>query len=79
MKLKATDSFYTDETGSVSGGKEFEVESDETGKALIKRGLATEVETAKMENAPQNKAAPQPSNTAAAKPSVKVETASKAK
>ncbi|MBP0439591.1 hypothetical protein [Tianweitania sediminis] len=40
MKLKALDSFYSDETKMVNDGDVFEVESDAMGKDLIKRGVA---------------------------------------
>lgn len=78
MKLKALDSFYSDETKTVAGGQEFEVDSPETAKDLIKRGLAQLLEGEKMEDAPKNKAEPKPENKAEAKPSVKVEQAKKA-
>jgi hypothetical protein len=76
MKLVAVDSFYTDETKHVSARQEFKVDSDETGKDLIKRGLAKEIEMAsksssspageKSEKAsPQNKAEVKPQNKAA--------------
>lgn len=78
MKLKAIDSFYSDETKTVAGGQEFEVDSPETAKDLIKRGLAELLEGEKMEDAPKNKAEPKPENKAEPKPSVKVEQAKKA-
>lgn len=67
MKLKALDSFYSDETKTVADGAVFEVDSDEFGKDLIKRGLAAEVAgDAKKEPAPSNKdAGAAPSNKAA--------------
>ena len=79
MKLKAVDSFYTDETGGIAGGKEFEIASEETGYALIKKGLAATIEGEKMDSAPANKAAARPQNKEEAKPSVKVSTVGKAK
>ena len=42
MKLKALDSFYTDETKMVGDGDVFDVESEEVGKDLINRGVARE-------------------------------------
>lgn len=64
MKLKALDSFYSDETKAVSAKQEFDVDSDALGADLIKRGLAVAVDDgAKAEQpAPKNKdagAAPQ--------------------
>jgi hypothetical protein len=72
MKLIAKDSFYTDETKHVAAKSVFSVDSPETAKSLIERGLAldikvdeTEVVDAldhKQESAPLNKAEPKPSN-----------------
>lgn len=75
MKLEALDNFYTDETKQVLAGRTFTVESPETGKDLIKAGLAQEVEeteekdtdtgepsATKATAAPQNKAKAAPAN-----------------
>lgn len=65
MKLKALDSFYTDETKMVSDGQVFEVESEELGKDLIKRGVVREAKASDKEGkergaAPSNKDAGSP-------------------
>lgn len=69
MKLKALDSFYTDETKMVADRTVFDVDSNALGQDLIKRGLAAEVSGGadnKAENAPSNKdAGPAPQNKAA--------------
>lgn len=57
MKLKALDSFYTDETKKVDAKTTFEVESEDFGNELVKRGLAVaEGAETKKEPAPSNKA-----------------------
>lgn len=70
MQLKALDSFYTDETKMVSDGQVFDVESDELGKDLIKRGVAraaaADDNSQKAVTAPKNKdAGASPANRSA--------------
>ena len=71
MKLKALDSFYSDETKMIADGQVFEVESDAFGSDLIKRGVAREAKTDDKDgkdrgSAPTNKdAGTAPSNKAA--------------
>lgn len=69
MKLKALDSFYSDETKMVSAKSVFEVDSDALGQDFVKRGLATEVgnlDSKDNKAAPGNKdAGAAPSNKAA--------------
>ncbi len=72
MKLIAKDSFYTDETKHVAAKSVFTVDSPETAKSLIERGLALDIKVdeadgvdapeQKQEGAPLNKAEPKPSN-----------------
>lgn len=64
MKLKANDTLHVSAVGpdNIAPGAEFEV-SDDTGAALVARGLASEVKAApvpqnKMDAAPANKYAP---------------------
>lgn len=65
MKLKALDSFYTDETKTISDGQVFEVRSAAFGNDLIERGLAREEKAAK--GSPSNKDAGAPAQNKAAK------------
>lgn len=69
MKLKALDSFYSDETKMVTGGQAFEVESAALGQDLIKRGVAQEIKVTGDKDkgsAPANKdTGAAPSNKAA--------------
>lgn len=74
MQLKALDCFYTDETKQVLKDQTFSVASPETGKDLIKAGLAEELEeveavaetgettATKAATTPQNKAKATPAN-----------------
>jgi len=72
MKLKALDSFYTDETKTISDGQVFEVGSDAFGNDLIKRGLAREAKASDTDakaakGAPSNKDAGAAAQNKAAK------------
>jgi hypothetical protein len=79
MKLEALDNFYTDETKQVLAGRTFAVASPETGKDLIKAGLAQEVEeeeadasdTGETGEASATKATAAPQNKAKAAPATK--------
>ncbi len=68
MRLKALDSFYSDETKMVADKAVFEVDSDALGQDFVKRGLAVELGGVEKDNvtAPANKdAGAAPSNKAA--------------
>lgn len=64
MKLISKDSFYTDETKLVASRSEFEIDSGEAAKDLIKKGLAVEATEANRKAllAPKNKAEQAPKN-----------------
>lgn len=64
IKLKALDSFYSDDTKRVDARSTFEVESEDRAKHLVDRGLAERVGggAAKAEPAPLNKAEAAPEN-----------------
>lgn len=66
MKLKAKDTIHVSSVKAdpIRPAEVFEV-SDDTGKQLLDRGLATRVGSAKATAAPRNKAAPKPRNQAA--------------
>jgi hypothetical protein len=65
MKLKAIDTLHVSSVGpeNIAPGQEFEV-SDDTGKELIERDLASEVKAAPVH---ANKAEPAPANKSKAK------------
>jgi hypothetical protein len=68
MKMKATDSFYTDETKLVNKGETFEV-GDEHGKELESLGHATRVSGGEKAGAgPSDNKAAQPSANKAPAP-----------
>lgn len=66
MKLRATDTLHISsvKADNILPGEEFEV-SDEQGKSLIDRGLATRVSTAKAATSAKNKKAAEPANKGA--------------
>jgi hypothetical protein len=66
MKLKANDTLHVSSVGpeNIAPGEVFEV-SDDVGKQLVERGLATEAKGAKAEKAaPENKKEDAPENKA---------------
>lgn len=69
IKLKAIDSFYSDDTKRVDARSTFEVESEDRANHLVKRGLAERVggHGSKKEAPPENKAEPIPENKRIAK------------
>lgn len=69
MKLKATDTLHVSAVGpdNITPGSEFEA-SDDTGRQLVERGLATEIKEAV---APGNEMGAEPMNKSVAKRKVK--------